>query len=370
MAKRFSISKPVPYAVVGLGHIAQVAVLPAFAHARRNSRLHAIVSGDPEKLRRVGDKYDVPVRGGYDELDECLQDVEAVYICTPNTEHEWVTIRAAHAGVHVLCEKPLAVTDAACERMISACAQANVKLMTAYRLHFDPLTLEVLDRIRSGAIGEPRYCSSVFSMCATPGGIRTRRETGGGTLYDLGVYCINAARMVFGSEPVQVFGSSVSGGRSQMPEIDEMTSALLHFEGDRLAMFTTSFAAGDVSEFRVVGTKGDIQLQPAFEYVDPLKYTLTADGKTITRKGRKRDQFAAELVYFSDGIRQNRDPEPSGMEGAWDVRIVNAIYESASRGESISLRAFEGDPRPSSAQAMSLPPVRKPDVVNVDEPHR
>jgi len=370
MSKPLSMSKPVRYAVVGLGYIAQVAVLPAFAHARRTSRLHALVSGDSEKLAELGDRYGVSVRGSYQQLEDCLQDVEAVYICTPNSEHEHLAVRAAYAGVHVLCEKPLAVTDAACQRMINACREAGVKLMTAYRLHFDPLTLEMLERVRQGEIGEPRYFSSSFSMCATPGGIRTRRETGGGTVYDLGVYCINAARMFFGSEPLEVSGFSVPGFRSVMPEVDEMTAATLYFEGDRLASFTTSFAAADVSDFRLVGTKGHIHAQPAYEYVDPIAFTMTVGDNVTKRRGRKHDQFAAELTYFSRCIREDREPEPSGLEGAWDVRIIDAIYESAIRHEPISLRQFEGDPSPQRDQAMTFPPVTKPDLVNVEEPHR
>ena len=202
-------SRKIRYAVVGLGHIAQAAVLPAFAHAKRNSELHALVSGDGEKLAELGDRYEVEFRGGYEDFEECLKDVDAVYIATPNTEHAEFAVRAAHAGVHVLCEKPLAVTEEECDRILRACREAGVRLMTAYRLHFEPLTLEVIDLVRKGRIGEPRYFSSDFSMVAKPGNIRTRPETGGGTLYDLGVYCINAARMLFGAEPREVDRKSV-----------------------------------------------------------------------------------------------------------------------------------------------------------------
>jgi glucose-fructose oxidoreductase len=362
-------SPPVRYAVVGLGYIAQIAVLPAFAHAKRNSRLHALVSSDSTKLAELGDQYGVDVRGGYDEYEACLRDVDAVYICTPNSEHEEFAVRAAHAGVHVLCEKPLAVTDAECDGILRACREANVKLMTAYRLHFEPLTLEILDLIRRGEIGEPRYFSSSFSMHATPGGIRTREETGGGTLYDLGVYCINAARMCFDAEPTQVFAYSVGGKRSGMPEIDEMTSAVMRFEGDRLATFTSSFAAGGVSSFRVAGTKGDIHVEPAYEYAEALAYTLTIGDQSRKKKGKKQDQFAAELIHFSDCIRQDRAPEPSGEEGAWDVRIIDALYESARRAEPISLRPFEGEPAPERSQAISQAPVREPDLVHAEKPH-
>jgi predicted dehydrogenase len=361
--------RKVRYAVVGLGHIAQVAVLPAFAHARRNSRLTAIVSGDPEKLAAVGDKYRVPVRGSYDELDACLRNVDAVYIATPNTEHADIAVRAAHAGVHVLCEKPLSTTDADCERIISACREAGVRIMTAYRLHFEPITIEVLELVRSGTIGEPRYFTSEFSMIAKPDNIRTRPETGGGTLYDLGVYCINAARMVFDAEPTQVFAYSIDGARSGFPGIDDTTAAMLRFNGDRLATFVTSFGAADASSYRIVGTEGDICVDPAYEYAEALGYELTIGEKTTKKRGKRVDQFAAELLYFSDCVLDDCEPEPSADEGAWDLRIIDALYESSRTGEPISLRPFDGEPGPSPDQAMRQPPVRKPETVNVETPH-
>jgi glucose-fructose oxidoreductase len=362
-------SKKVRYAVVGLGHIAQQAVLPAFKHAKRNSVLHAIVSGDAEKLSVLGDEYRVPVRGGYDEFERCLQHVDAVYIATPNTEHAEFAVRAAHAGVHVLCEKPLATTDEECARTIRACREAGVRLMTAYRLHFEPLTIEVLELVRAGRIGEPRYFSAEFSMIAKPGNIRTRPETGGGTVWDLGVYCINAARMVLGSEPTQVFGYSIDGARSGFPGVDDTTSAVMRFEGDRLATFTSSFGAADVSSYRIVGTEGDIHVEPGFEYAEALAYTITRDGESKKKRGRKVDQFAPELLYFSDCILQDREPEPSAEEGAWDVRIIDAIYESARRREPIALRPVGAEPGPERAQAMEHPPVRDPKRINVESPH-
>jgi predicted dehydrogenase len=360
----------VRYGVVGLGYIAQIAVLPGFQHAKRNSKLTALISGDKEKLSELGDKYGVDVRGSYADFERCLEHVDAVYIATPNTEHAEYAVRAAKAGKHVLCEKPLAVTDIECQRMITACRDNNVKLMTAYRLHFDPFTLEVLELVRKGKIGEPRYFSASFSFQATLGGIRTRHETGGGTVYDLGVYCINASRMLFQAEPTQVFAYSIPGARSGMPGVDDTTSALLRFSGDRLAAFTTSFAAADVSSYRIVGTEGSILVEPAFEYAEPLAYTLTVGDTTKKKKGRKRDQFAAELLYFSDCIIKDLEPESSGEEGAWDVRIVDAIYESARRGQPIALRRFGPEPGPTKSQAIDQPPVtRPPELVNAEKPH-
>jgi predicted dehydrogenase len=359
----------VRYAVVGLGYIAQAAVLPSFAHARRNSSLHAIVSGSVEKLNAIGDKYRVPVRATYDDYDRVLQEVDAVYICTPNSEHEDYVVRAAKAGKHVLCEKPLAVTQEECHRMIEAARQGNIKIMTAYRLHFEPLFLEVLDIVRSGKIGEPRFFTSSFSMHAKPGGIRTKRALGGGTLYDLGVYCINTARLMFGAEPTSVFASSIDGARSNMPEIDEMTSGLLRFDGDRLATFTTSFNANGVSDFRVVGTEGNIHAEPAYEYAEALGYTLTVGEDIRKKKGRRRDQFAAEIAYFSDCVMNGRDPEPSAEEGCWDVRVVGALYESAATGKPVELDQFGPEAPPSRRQAQDHPPVAEPELVAVEKPH-
>jgi predicted dehydrogenase len=358
------------YAVVGLGHIAQAAVLPAFAHARRNSSLHAIVSGSEKKLNEIGDKYRIPVRASYDNYERCLKEVDAVYLCTPNTEHEDYTVRAAAAGVHVLCEKPLAVTDKACRTMVNACRRGDVKLMTAYRLHFEPLYLEILDLVRRGKIGEPRFFSSSFSMHAKPHGIRTQKETGGGTLYDLGVYCVNTARVMFGAEPTEVFAYSIDGARAEMPEIDEMTSCMLKFDGDRLATFTTSFDANGVSDFRVVGTEGNIHAEPAYEYAEALGYTLTVGEVSRKKKGRRRDQFAAELVYFSDCVLQGKDPEPSAEEGCWDVRVVDALYQSARRAAPVSLGHFGPEKLPERIQGEDFPPLREePDLVGVRKPH-
>ncbi|HWI20034.1 MAG TPA: Gfo/Idh/MocA family oxidoreductase [Vicinamibacterales bacterium] len=357
------------YAVVGLGYIAQAAVLPSFTHARRNSSLHALVSGSVEKLNELGDKYRVPVRASYDEYERCLQEVDAVYIATPNSEHADYAVRAAKAGKHVLCEKPLAVTQEECHRMIKAAKQNNVKIMTAYRLHFEPLFLEVLDIVRSGKIGEPRYFSSNFSMHAKPGGIRTQRELGGGTLYDLGIYCINTARLMFGAEPTEVQAVSIDGARSNMPEIDEMTSAIMKFDGDRLATFTTSFSANGVSDFRVTGTEGNVHAEPAYEYAEALGYTLTVGENERKKKGRRRDQFAAEIAYFSDCIMNGKDPEPSAEEGCWDVRVVSALYQSAETGQPVKLQHFGPEDPPMKSQGQDHPPVREPELVAVEKPH-
>ena len=357
-------SKVVRYAVVGIGHIAQNAVLPAFAHAR-NSRLKALVSDDPRKLKALTKQY--RVQGySYDEYERCLETVDAVYIALPNSMHAEYTIRAANAGVHVLCEKPMAVTADDCQRMIDACREAGIKLMIAYRLHFEPVNLEVVELVRRGRIGEPKFFNSSFSMTVKPGNIRTRRELGGGTLYDIGIYCINAARYLFRAEPKEVSAISVNSAPEKLAEIDESTGALLRFDGERVASFVTSFNAADVGFYQIVGTKGDILVDPAYEYAEGLGYEITVDGKTRQKRSKPHDQFAPELLYFSNCILKNRTPEPSGEEGLQDVRIIQALYESAEIGKPVQLRPYVPPKRPDARQRIERPPVKEPRLVNAE----
>ena len=362
--------RPVRYAVVGLGHIAQVAVLPAFAHARRNSRLVSVVSSDRTKREELAKRYRLEQTYGYDDFDACLSEVDAVYIALPNSMHAAYTIRAAEAGVHVLCEKPMAVTVGECERMIRACRQARVKLMVAYRLHFEPLNLAAIDIARRGRLGQLKYFNASFSMAVRRGNIRTKRAYGGGTLYDIGVYCINAARNLFRSEPTEVSAVSVNSGLASLSEIDETTAAILRFGDARIATFVTSFNAADVGSYRIVGTKGDLNVDPAFEYAEGLSYTLTIDGKTARKKSPKQDQFAAELAYFSDCVLRDRKPEPSGEEGLQDVRIVQALYQSAKSGRPVTLPRFNKRKRPTGRQRITRPGVKKPRLIKVQSAGR
>lgn len=358
-----SRSQPVRYAVVGLGHIAQAAVLPAFRHARRNSRLDALVSGDPAKLRILSRRYGVARACSYDEYDACLEDVDAVYIALPNSMHAEYTIRAARAGVHVLCEKPLGVTEEECEQMIDACRRANVKLMTAYRLHFEELNLDAIELVRLGRIGTPKFFNSSFSMTVRPGNIRTKRRLGGGTLYDIGIYCINAARYLFRSEPTEVMALSVNSGAEALAEIDETTGAILRFGSEQIATFVTSFNSSDVGSYRIVGTKGQLRVDPAYEYAEGLAYELTVNGKTTRRRTGRRDQFAPELAYFSDCILRDRTPEPGGEEGLQDVRIVRALYESAETGKAVPIPPYVAAKRPDARQTVRRPPVGRTSLV-------
>jgi predicted dehydrogenase len=361
----------VRYAVVGLGYIAQIAVLPAFAKAK-NSELAALVSDDNVKLEKLSKKYKVPSTYSYQEYEDCLTsgEIDAVYIALPNSMHRDYTVRACKAGIHVLCEKPLAVTESECEEMIRAASESGVKLMTAYRLHFEKANMTAVEIAGSGRIGELRAFNSVFTMQVKEGDIRLQKDLGGGTLYDIGIYCINAARYLFQDEPIEVVGFSANSGEKRFKEVDEMFSAILRFPDERLASFTTSFGASDISAYQIVGTEGDLRVDPAYEFAADLKHHLTIKGRTRERTFSKRDQFAPELIYFADCVINDKTPEPSGEEGLADVRIIRALYESASTGQPVSLGEFRKERRPSIEQELREPPVRKPELVRAATPTR
>ena len=355
--RKASRTKVIRYAVVGLGHIAQNAILPAFASAKY-SKLVALVSGEPSKLRSLASRYGVSLAYHYDQYDELLHsgEVDAVFIALPNSLHAEYAVRAAEAGVHVLCEKPLAVTEAECEKMIRAAKTGGVKLMTAYRLHFDPANMEVVERVRRGEIGEPRVFTSCFSYQVKSRNIRLDRELGGGAMRDIGIYCLNAARYVFQDEQLSVYAVSDSldaGHKKRFREVDGTTSVLLRFPNARTALFTCSFAAEATGYFEVLGSKGLIRVDPAYEYEEPLRYKVTRSGKSKQKSFPQFDQFAAEIQYFSECIRNGRAPEPGGREGLADIRIIAAIEDSARSGKPIRLEPIH-EPTPRASQSIAV----------------
>lgn len=359
------------YAVVGLGYFSQVAILPAFAHARKNSELTALVSDDPDKLKKLAKRYGAKGTYGYDEYQDLLEsgEVDAVYIALPNDMHKEYAVRAAKAGVHVLVEKPMAVTERECEEMIRAANEHHVRLMVAYRLHLDEANIKAVEAVKSGVIGEPRFINSAFSMQVKDGNFRVEGDRGGGPVYDLGVYCINAARYLFQDEPFEAIAAfSRKQGDPRFDEIEEMASVVLRFPDDRQASFTCSFGAGDLSYFTVVGTKGNVCLDQAYDYAFPPSLETTVGGKAKTRTFAKKDQVAAELLYFSDCVAQDKEPEPSGLEGLADVRIIRAIHESASTGKPVPIEPVEKRTRPSAEMEIHRPPVQKPDLYHAEAP--
>jgi predicted dehydrogenase len=333
------MNRKVRYAVVGLGHISQVAVLPAFAHAQENSELRALISSDPAKLEDLSKRYHVPLKYSYDQYQECLHsgEVDAVYIALPNSMHCEYSVAAARAGIHVLCEKPMAVTEQECERMILEARAGQVRLMIANRLQFDSSHQEAVKIVASGQLGTPRIFNSVFTLLMKEGNIRLDKKLGGGPLYDIGIYCINAARHLFGDEPIEVQALSASMDDPRFAEVAETTNAVLRFSHGRLATFVCSFGAAREAVYEVVGTKGVLRSDPAYQRAGVATLSLTVDGKKQELAFTHQDQFAQELAEFSDCVLQGRDPVASGADGLADVRIIQALLRSTETGQPMKL---------------------------------
>jgi glucose-fructose oxidoreductase len=263
----------------------------------------------------------------------------------------------------------MALTEEDCRAMIEACTRQGVALMIAYRLHFDEANLKAVDLVQAGKLGEARLFHSVFTQQVKPGDIRLRPPAqGGGPLYDIGIYCINAARMVFADEPVEVFAETASASDPRFAATPEIASAVLRFPGERVASFVCSFGAARVDNYQVVGTEGDLLVDPAYDYDRPLVHYLTINGRTRERRFERHDQFAPELVAFSECVLAGAEPEPSGWEGWADIRVIRALQHSADTGRPVQLGAFERDRRPTLDQAIRKPPLRAPGLVHVEAP--
>ena len=367
------MAKKIRYAVVGMGHFAQNAVLPAFKNARKNSELVAIFSEDPTKLKKLSRKYGVEHCLSYEQYDDFLGSgvIDAVYLVLPNAMHREYTIRAARQGVHVLCEKPMAASEAECREMIRACEDSRVKLMIAYRLHFERANLEAVELVRKGKLGRIKMFQSLFSyQVKETNDTRLRGELAGGPLRDIGTYCINATRYLFRDEPEEVFGYAVRPGEDErFREVEEGFGVLMRYPGGRLAQFCVSFDSVDRSMYEIVGEKGSLRLDPAYEYAGKLHRVLTIGERSRERTYPKRDQIAPELLYFSDCVLKNREPEPSGWEGLADVRIIDAIFESERTGRPVKIEKVEKPKRPTMEQEIERPAHNQPDTVHVDSPH-
>jgi glucose-fructose oxidoreductase len=254
--------------------------------------------------------------------------------------------------------------------MMEAAEENDVRLMVAYRLHFEHLNLEVADLVRTGAIGEPRIFSSVFSQVVKEDDIRLDSwEKGGGSAFDMGVYCINAARNLFREEPIEVLASNGVGKDARFERCDETTAAVLTFPSGRIAQFCSSFGAVRSGDYRVTGTTGEVVVYNAYDYAKEMSYELRAEGGDHRKRTvAKRDQFGPELEYFAECVSERREPEPNGLEGYADVRIVRAIHAAANTGRRVSLDPIVRCRRPTQQQARWQPGIEKPEEINAEGP--
>ena len=343
-AARAAPERPLGYAIVGLGGYGLGVIIPQFANCA-HSRLAAVVSGDPAKAHRVAAEHGLPERSiySYESFDRIRDnpDVDIVYVCLPNSMHAEFVIRAARAGKHVMCEKPMAMSAAECVKMIAACKTANRKLMIGYRCHFEPFNLEAMRLARSGAAGKIRYVRSEHGFTqGDPSRWRLKRAlSGGGSLMDMGIYALQAARYMTGEEPVAVQAmESTDRTDPRFHEVEDQIDWQLLFPSGAIAACKSMYSANQ-NHIIAVGDKGRIELEPATRY-DGNHIWTGRDGREheITPPpGPAKTQFAGQLDHLAECIVSGREPIVSGEEGLRDMRIIDAIYRSAREGRRIQL---------------------------------
>jgi glucose-fructose oxidoreductase len=336
--------RPLGYAIVGLGYYGLDVIIPQFVNCE-HSRLVALVSGDRAKAQRVARAHGVPERAIYSYADfdkiRVNPEIDIVYVCLPNGMHAEYTIRAARAGKHVLCEKPMAISVAECEAMIAACRKADRKLMIGYRCHFEAHNLEAMRLARSGAAGKIRYVRSEHGFVqGDPSKWRLKRAlSGGGSLMDMGIYSLQAARYMTGEEPVAVTARESTDRRDpRFSEVEDMIEWTLEFPSGAIAGCQSMYSANQ-NHILLMGDAGRIELEPATRY-DGNQMWVGKDGrerKITPPPGPAKTQFAGQLDHMAQSVMTGRQPIVSGEEGLRDMRIVEAIYRSAREGRTIKL---------------------------------
>jgi predicted dehydrogenase len=347
-------SRRVGFAIVGLGHLALEEVLPAFAQSRF-ARPVALVSGDPAKARTVAAQYGISPGSlySYADFDRIAHDeaVEVVYIILPNSMHAEFTERAARAGKHVLCEKPMATSVAECERMIGACRAAKVRLMIAYRSQYEPMDRAIATMAQAGTLGALREFVATNSQ--RQGKVDQWRHrkalAGGGALPDIGLYCLNAARFLSGEEPTEVIARVWSPpGDARFTEVEAAVRFSLGFPSGFAATAVSSYDSHESRGFRLQGTDGWAGMNPAFAYQGlKMQSGRLVDGRDtlIEPHFPVKNQFALELDHMAGCVRENRIPHTPGEEGLQDQRIMDAIYRSAREGRVVPITPPPGPTR-------------------------
>jgi predicted dehydrogenase len=335
-------------AVVGLGHLSLGQILPAFG-ATKKVRLAGLVSGDATKAAAVATLYGVPAHSVYNYQNyESMRknpDIDAVYVVLPNALHAEYTIRAAQSGKHVLCEKPMAVSSQECEQMIAACKMAERKLMIAYRIQYEPYNRLVQSFVRGEKFGRVSLIESVnVQNQGDPNQWRQKRAlAGGGSLPDVGLYCLNTTRFLLGEEPTEV--SAFIHSPPNDPRFREVEDAVLWqmvFPSGTLASCASSYGSHESRRYRVYGESGWIGMDPAFSYDNLQTEMSSARGEIESRSHLKlspKSQFALEMDHFGQCIQASKTPYTPGEEGLQDHRLMEAIYESAKTAKPVRLTA-------------------------------
>lgn len=368
----FPHTRKIRYGVVAAGHISQFAFMPAVA-GTGNSEMTAIVTEDTEKALFLGKKYKIKHNYDYSQYDEFLKSgvVDAVYIALPNDYHKDFTIRALKAGIHVLLEKPVSILESDAKAIMQAAAKSKAKLMIAYRLHFEPATIEALSLVRSGKIGTARVFLSGFGQTVDPANHRAKDGYWAGPVADMGTYPINAVRNFFGAEPTEVSAQSINPNKKLKSGDNDTVAITLKFPGERIAQFTVSYSIPRVDWCQIIGDKGDLMFQSAFGYGTTKTQVTTIDEKSTTREFKPTSQFGGELQYFSDCILNNNKPEADAEEGYLDTRVIAAVKKSLDSGKPVRLEPYNDKRRITKNQVRKLSPVKPPkddEMKNVKSP--
>ena len=336
--------RKVGYAVVGLGGYALNQIIPQFQNSSW-SRLAAVVSGDPAKARRVAAENGVPERGiySYDGFDAIRDnpDVDVVYVILPNSMHAEYTIRAARAGKHVLCEKPMAVSVAECKAMIAACRQAGRKLMIGYRSHFEPHNIHAMRLAREEAVGKRRFVQSEHGFpIGDPTQWRLKRAlAGGGSLMDIGIYSVQALRYMAGEEPVSVTARESTDRRDpRFREVEDRIDWSFGFPSGVIGHGFSSYSSGH-QHIRLTGDDGWIDMEPATGY-SGHRMRVRKGGEEQQMEpppGPAANQFVGQLDHMSECVLTGREPIVPGEEGLRDLRAMEAIYRAAREGRTVAL---------------------------------
>jgi glucose-fructose oxidoreductase len=335
----------VGFAIVGLGDYALKQMMPRFAQAER-AHIAALVSGNPDKLNRVGDAYGIPrdARYSYETFANLAADrrVEAVYIVLPSGLHAEWTNRAFAAGKHVLCEKPMALSSAECGRMIAAGRRANRKLMIAYRSHFEPHNLQAMELMARAATGQLRLLRTEQSYRMRPTSPSenwrvNRALAGGGPLEDLGIYGLQAALYLSREMPESISATTFRpAGDPRFSEIFAHVSSQWRFSSGAVAQLATSYDSSGTNFVHARGTTGALIMDPATNY-SGQKMTLEGNERREFQPGDPTVQFAGQLDHFADAIRDGTRIRTPGEMGLRDLRLIEAIYASAAAGRTVRL---------------------------------
>jgi predicted dehydrogenase len=325
-----STNHRVRWGILSTARIATEKVIPGIRRAP-NCEVLAIASRDASRVASVAARLEIPrAHASYEDL-LADPDVDAVYIPLPNHLHAEWTLAAARAGKHVLCEKPLAMTAADAQRMIDGCRDAGVLVMEAFMYRLHPSWVAARELIAAGRIGQLTAVSSWFSFFNDdPANIRNIRDFGGGALYDIGCYCINLSRMLFGTEPV-VVQSSIR--RDPVSGVDVLASGILDFGGG-LASFTCSTRVEDHQRVDIYGTTGRISIDIPFNIPPdrPTAISLVSGGEPPVAPGIERltfpvaDPYAVEAEQFARAVLEG-GPAPVPPEDAVaNLQVIEAVF--------------------------------------------